>query len=69
MIWVEKVLEIGCQGSGKTLGIKNLDAVTIKESNHSEAGCVITLYYFRNTYPSGILSLVRYREENNIEHC
>ena len=32
MIWVEKFWDIGCYCVGKTLGIKNMDLVAIKES-------------------------------------
>ena len=40
--------------------MKTLDTVTIKASNNSEAGCLITLFYFRNTYPSIISDLDLY---------
>ena len=46
--------------------MKTQSAVSIKESKYSEAGCLITLFNFRNTSPNGISSLVRYWEGNNI---
>ena len=38
----------------------------IKEYNNSEAGCLITLCYFRNTSPIIISNLVLYWAGNNI---
>ena len=34
--------------------LDTLDAVSIKESKYSEAGCLITIYYFRNNSPISI---------------
>ena len=66
VIRVEEVWYIGWYGIGKTLGLKNLDAVSIKESNNSEAGCLITLFYFRNTSPMCISNLLLYWSGYNI---
>ena len=43
-----------------------MDAVAIKESKYSEAGCLITLCYFPSTSPSSISNLVLYWAGNNI---
>ena len=43
-----------------------MDAVSIKEYNNSEYGCLITLWYFINTSPISILNLVLYWVLNNI---
>ena len=43
-----------------------MDAVATKESNNNEAGCIITLCYFRNTSPISISNLVLYWAGNNI---
>ena len=36
----------------ETLGLNTQYAVAIKKSNNSESGCLITLCYFQNTFPS-----------------
>ena len=40
--------------------------VEIKESKYSEAGCLITLYYFKNNSPNIISNLVMYWSGNII---
>ena len=46
VIRVEKVLEIWCKGLGKTIRLKTQDEVASKESKYSEAGRLITLWFF-----------------------
>ena len=43
-----------------------MDAVAIKQSNNSDDFCLVTICYFRNTFPGSIFSLVLYLAGNNI---
>ena len=46
--------------------LNTLGAVAIEEYNNGEAGCLITICYFRNKSPSIISNLVLYWVVNNI---
>ena len=46
--------------------LNTLNVVVIIDYKYSEAGCLITLGYFKNTSPGRILILVCYWDGNNI---
>ena len=65
LVWTQS-WDIRCYYIGKTIVLKTKDAVAIKESKYSEAGCLITLCYFQNNSPGSIFSLVCYWAVNSI---
>ena len=67
MIRVEEVWDIGCYIMVKTMGLKTLDTVAIKEYNKSGAACLITICYSQNTLPSSISNLILYGAGNIIQ--
>ena len=50
----------------KIIELKNHYAAAMKEYKYSEAGCLLNIWYFRNTSPSSISNLAHYWEGNKI---